>query len=124
MKRLTGIILLLLILIACPAADCAAGMRRVEHPFILWTKEDITRMRRTYEAESWLKESLARLEASRGKPMANLFRYAVLGNEDAGAGEKKKLLETVRSPAPRGAAQWITVLRYDLLYDDLTPEDG
>jgi hypothetical protein len=80
-------------------------------------------LRRTYQAESWLKESLTRLDASRGKPVADLFRYAVLADEDAGAAAKKKLLETVRSPAPRGAAQWITVLRYDLLYDDLTPDE-
>jgi hypothetical protein len=123
MKRLAGILLILLTPFACPIADCAAETKRVEHPFILWTKDDIARMRRTYRAESWLQESLARLDASRGKPLANLFRYAVLGDEEAGAGAKKKLLETVWSPAPRGAAQWITVLRYDLLYDDLTPDE-
>jgi hypothetical protein len=123
MNRSRRIVLVLLGLVAWPAADCAADIKRVEHPFILWTKEDIAGMKRTYEAESWLQESLARLEASKGRPLAGLFRSAVLGDEDAGAGEKKELLETVRSPAPRGAAQWITVLRYDLLYDDLTPEE-
>ncbi len=115
MNRLTRYMLLLLILLAWPTSDCAAEIKRVEHPFILWTKEDIARMRRTYQAEPWLRDSVARLEASRGEPLADLFRYAVLGDADAGASAKKKLLETVRSPAPRGAAQWITVLRYDLL---------
>ena len=44
-----------------------------------------------------------------------------MGDRDAGEKEKGELLVMVRSPIPRGAAQYINVVRYDLLYDLLTP---
>lgn len=104
---------------ACPAAGAPA----VERPFMLWNKRDIARLNKAYATEPWVKQSLSRLEQSRGKPVARLFYAGVLGEEDAIAQEKKTLLDVVHSPAPQGAAQWLTVLRYDLLYHELTPEE-
>lgn len=123
MQHFAGSSLALLVLFAWPGAQQAADVKQVDHPFILWTQDDLARLKRTYQAEPWLRASLQRLGDSRGRPLASLFRWAVLGDRDAARGEKKELLQTVRSPVPRGAAQWITVLRYDLLYHDLTAEE-
>jgi len=101
----------------------AAG---AEHPFILWTRKDAAALRRKVETEAWAKAAYERMVKNPDpdeRNLANLFRYVVMGDKEAGEQEKKELMRMVRSPIPRGAAQYINVVRYDQLYDLLTPDE-
>ncbi|MCC5830762.1 MAG: hypothetical protein JJU36_15050 [Phycisphaeraceae bacterium] len=104
-----------------------AGERKApERPFVLWTAKDIATMRDKLENDP---EYAARVERTLGDPiplerhLLDLWRYVVQDDEQAGQRQKARLLQVARSPVPRGAAQWITVLRYDLLYDKLSEEE-
>jgi hypothetical protein len=98
----------------------------VERPFILWDKKDIAGIRKKLESEAWAKASYEKLvnEPERHEQeLSNLFQHAIMGDKKAAEKDKKELMRMVRSPIPRGAAQYINVIRYDLLYDSLTPEE-
>ena len=98
----------------------------VERPFILWDKKDIAGIRKKIETEAWAKRAYEKLvnEPERHEQaFSNLFQHAIMGDEKAAEKDKKELMRMVRSPIPRGAAQYINVIRYDLLYDSLTPEE-
>jgi hypothetical protein len=98
------------------------------HPFILWNREDIADLRRRLENDPWTKAAWDKwmaADASENRSpytptLRNFARWAILEDREAAEKEKKELLRVLNSPVPRGGAQWITVLRYDLLYDDLT----
>ena len=99
------------------------GRTEPERPFLLWTRTDIARMRAEVDAGGEYAERVARtLEAPepREQDLLSLWRWAVLEDEDARDTQKARLLQVARSAVPRGAAQWLTVLRYDLLYDELS----
>lgn len=114
-----------LILPICLLGLASGQLAAVEHPFILWDRADIAELRRLVQEEDWARQALAAWDEDQDKEARHLrdcFRYAVC--EDAAAGERmrKRLLKVLDSPAPRGGAQWLTVLRYDLLHDTLAPE--
>lgn len=97
------------------------GVARGEngHPFLLWTPTEAAKLRKTIENESWAKKAVAELPPVTGRRdtlFPNLFRYVVLGDKEAGEFEKKKLL------AGKGNAV-AAALRYDCLYDLLTPPE-
>ncbi len=97
-----------------------------EHPFILWTEEEAAALRKKVETEPRAKAAYEKLVENPDRhegSFANLFRYAVMGDSEAGEPEKKELMRMVRSPFPQGAAQYINVLRYDQLYGLLTPAE-
>ncbi len=116
------------IMIAACSHLGAGPLSAVAHPFILWDRDDIAELRRLVRDEDWAGAVVAGWQENDGRQarearrLRDCFRYAVL--EDAAAGERmrKRLLRVLRSPVPRGGAQWLTVLRYDLLYDQLDPE--
>jgi len=99
-------------------AVCASA---AEHPFILWTKDDLAAIRTRIEKEPWARVAAARIDAEKD-PTVGLLR-ATLGDAKTAEAEKKELLRMVRSQRPQGAAQEINVLRYDLLYDRLTADE-
>ncbi len=114
----------------CIASESAAD---VSHPYILWTPEEAAVLRKTFEREPWARESLERLAARpRSEPFVNLFRYQVLGDEKAGQAERKYLLSFVGAPLERRDStgrgvgrhydNYLHAIRYDALYDSLTPE--
>lgn len=113
--------------VAICCAASAAAVNDVPHPFILWTKHESAAIRRRIENEPWAKAAYEKLRATSDRDkvseLRRLFRCSVMGETDLIEKEKKELMQMVRSPAPRGAAQWPTVLRYDLLHDALTPEE-
>ena len=115
---------LVAVLLAVPACSAAGEGTEAEHPFLLWTKQDLAAMRKTIEAEPWAREAYEQMLSDRGpgQEMRDLFRYAVMGDGEAGETEKKKLLGAVKAPHPLGAAMEFQVLAYDLLYDELTAE--
>jgi len=98
----------------------------VERPFVLWDEADIAGIREKIETEDWAKAAYEKLlsEADGNeRQFAGLLRYALTGDEELGEREKKELMRMVRSAIPRGGAQYINVIRYDMLYDLLTEEE-
>jgi len=98
----------------------------VQRPFILWNKQDVAAIRTKIETQAWAKAAYKRLIENpdrHERRFGNLLRYAVVGDKEAGQTEKKELMRMVRSPILRGAAQYINVIRYDLLYDLLAPDE-
>ena len=86
------------------ACSLVAAMREVPHPFLLWTKADAEAIRKRIESDPAAKEQLARMIARDSKaggksggnvPLLNLFKYSVLGDEQAGETEKEELLKFI-----------------------------
>ncbi len=151
-KRLAGLGLALVAILA--GAQAARAMEDVAHPFLLWTKDEAAAIAKRLETDPAAKVQYERMveyskDPKHGHPtLLNLFRYMVLGDEEAGAKEKQELLKFAgRIPEPltdefkriaqgkkwvRGNAsfsdrhmrdeQTLNVLRYDVFYDELTPE--
>lgn len=104
----------------------ACSAPAIERPFILWNQQDITGIRQKIETNNWAKQAYERLVKNPDRhegSFANLLRYAVMGDKQAGQSEKDELMRMVRSPIPRGGAQYINVIRYDLLHELLTPTE-
>jgi len=98
----------------------------MERPFILWDKKDIAAIRKKIETEAWAKaayEKLVNEPERHEEAFSNLFQHAIMGDKEAAEKDKKELIRMVKSPIPRGAAQYINVIRYDLLYDLLTADE-
>ena len=94
-----------------------------EHPYLMWTRQDLRALRQQIETQSWAKQAYEEMVASPerdGEDLRLLFRYAVMGDQEAGEIQKKRLLSLLKAPEPLGAAiQW-RILAYDLLYDELS----
>jgi hypothetical protein len=112
--------------IMCPAAW--AQMKPQEHPFILWTSAEAAAIKRRIEREAWAKR---RAEQLPNNPFGRLFRYQVLGDAKAGEQERKYLLSFIGAPlnakGDTGSAglhtdNYLSALRYDVLFPSLTPE--
>jgi hypothetical protein len=119
---------LLLAPLAAPQSARAA-FRKAEHPFILWTPEEAAAIRKRIETEPWAKE---RLKSLPNNTFGNLFKYQILGDQKAGDAEREYLLSFIDAPldgkgdtggsAGLHTANYLSALRYDVLYDTLTPE--
>ena len=111
----------------CVAATALCGTAGgAEHPFILWTKNDAAELRKKIQTQPWARaayDSLVKQPHADQRSLSHLLRYLVRGDTAGVEAEKKELMTTVRSPVPRGAAQWINVLRYDVLYDRLSADE-
>jgi len=114
----------------------------VEHPCMLWTKSEAAAIRQRIETDAAAKKQYERmLEMEKGgkqggnPPWLNLFKYAVLGDKAAGEAEKQQLLRFIGTRPPVAVAgnpessnaPWredrtLDALRYDVLYEELTPE--
>lgn len=135
MKKLHLLAALLPVLLAA-ALPAQAAMKDAAHPFILWDKADVAAVRQKIEREPWAKAAVQKLEPkgefNRGEPFINLFKYAVLEDEKAGEAERKALLSFINAPLNQRAPDGLDLalrydntlhaLRYDALYDSLTPE--
>lgn len=119
MRKLLWVSLALLSLVA-PAA------RAAEHPYILWTRDEAAVIRRRIETEPWARAEYERLRGIRGygEVFSRLFRYSVMGDEEAGAKERKYLLSFIGAKVgeSRRHTEELSALRYDVLYHSLTPE--
>lgn len=115
----------LLLLIGLPAASIVVA-DSVERPYMLWTAADIAAMRSRLADDP---DYARRAERTLDNPhpherhLLDLWRYAVKEDDEAGRRQKQRLLYVARSREPRGAAQWLNALRYDLLYDTLTADE-
>jgi len=118
------------------AGSTPAAMKDTPHPYILWTPAEAAAIRKRIETQPWARESLEQMATDtrwdKGKPLVNLFRYAVLGDEQAGEVERDYLLSFIGAKLNRQSADghqlgkhydnYIHALRYDVLYDSLTPK--
>lgn len=105
-----------------------------EHPYLLWTRDEAAVIRQRVETEPWAKTAYENMLAEKGlgQPFRNLFRYVVMGDQKAGEGEKKYLLGIVGTH-PRNFEKlehggrhydcYLDALRYDAVYELLTPEE-
>jgi hypothetical protein len=127
MKRSRNSTFLLRVLFIAGSTLLAAGRTpAVERPFILWNKKDIAAVRKKIEGQAWARKAYEKLinEPERHeRTFSNLLRYAITGDKEIAQSQIKELVRTARSPVPRGAAQYINVIRYDMFYDSLTPEE-
>ena len=83
-------------------------------------------MRTKIETQPWAKAAYEKITADpdrHEKNFSNLFRYAITSDKEAGEKEKAQLMKMVTSPIPRGGAQYINIVRYDMLYDLLSPAE-
>lgn len=111
-------------MLAGPAS--AADLSKVQHPFLLWTRQDIAAMKQRIATQPWAKKAAEDLVASKelhGDELRELFRYAVLDDKAAGEAAKTKLLRLLKAPDPLGGALEFDILRYDVLYDLLSPKE-
>lgn len=101
------------------------------HPFILWTKDEAAAIRRRIETEPWAKRQYEAMlkEKGLGETFRNLFRYQVMGDESVVESEKKYLVGLIGNEprkflgdtgGGRHYDQYLSVLRYDVLYDRLS----
>lgn len=117
---------------AFPAAG--ADIPNHVHPFILWTADEAASIRHSIESQSWAKEQWQRLQSEKGlgQPFRNLFRYQIMGEQAAGESEKAYLLKFIGTHPDKPPAKldqdnrhydnYENALRYDVLYDLLTPD--
>lgn len=114
----------------CALAACASA---VERPFILWTADEVAEMKQRIKDDPVMQKSWARYQSERrGKAYVQLFKAVVLEDEKAIKAEKKYLLGIIgKHPKQferlehggRHFTCYMDVLRYDLLYDHLSPEE-
>ncbi len=124
MQKHTLTILVLAILVVGPTA--AAQQAKVEHPYLLWTQKDLDSLRKKIETQPWAKRAYEEMAASKdrdGEDLRLLFRYAVMGDQEAGEVQKKRLLSLLKAPDPLGAALEWRILAYDLLYNELSTDE-
>ena len=120
------------LLVAALAADAPAAA--VAHPYMLWTPDEAAGIRHRIETEPWAGQAYTNLLADhdRGGTFRNLFRYVVMSDRAAGLAEKQYLLGIVGTH-PRQFEKmesggrhydcYLDALRYDSVYDLLTPEE-
>lgn len=109
--------------LAALVAAARGELSRAEHPFMFWNRRDLAAIRQRVQTQRWAKQAFERLgnePDKNARPLGRLLKYALTGDETLQAAERKDLLRVINSPVPRGGAQWLTILRYDLLYDKLT----
>jgi len=124
--RTHSIVLTLMAAVICAAPMCAAGPAKVDHPYLLWTGKDLQAMRRTIETQPWAQQAYRAMAASTdrdGEDLRLLFRYAVMGDREAGEIQKKRLLSLLKAQDPLGAALEWRILAYDVLYDQISSDE-
>ena len=126
MSRRTPLLLMIWATAGTSGAAPAAGRGAVDHPFMFWTRQELADLRRRVKTDPHARAAFERLKTdaadrkSRARAAKELLLFAVTDEAKLAEAQKKELLRVVRSPIPRGGAQWMTILRYDLLYDRLT----
>jgi len=127
-----------------------AQMNDIPHPFLLWTPDEAAAIRKRLDSDPMAArqyERMASTDIAKLNPtLWNLFNYMVRGDEKAGRSELAALLAFIgRRPEPLtwnidlSKLQWnvgmpssgdrhmrdeqtLNTLRYDVLYDRLTPQ--
>ena len=118
--------LTLMLAFTCAAPANAAELAKVERPYLLWTRRDLRALRVKIETQAWAKQAYLEMVTSTerdGEDLRLLFRYAVMGDREAGEVQKRRLLSLLKAPDPLGAALEWRILACDLLYDELSSDE-
>lgn len=144
MKKILGLLLVF-------ASSCSVLAADVARPFLLWNAAEIAELKERVatdpEAKIQVQRTLQQNDVKHGnRTWVNFFKYAILGDEKAGRAEKAALLKFIdKKPEPmtwnvdpktltwnegmpsagdrhQRDEQTLNVLRYDLFYNELTPE--
>ena len=113
-------------------AVCAAG--EVEHPYMLWSRQEAKELRAKILSEPWAQEKfVARFQkitnAWHRSTAENLFFYTMTGDRDAAEAEKTALLGFINAPPlVKDMTDWRwhhvdhydMAVRYDVFYHELT----
>ena len=122
----------LALVVVLAALDLCAA-ERVQHPFLLWTKEEAAAIRRRIETEPWAKKQFEatlkpQAEPSQRRTIDNLFLYLVMGDKNVVEYERDRLKHFIGCPPfVKDDMDWMWhrvdhyqhALRYDVLYDEL-----
>ena len=131
--------------------SAAADTKDVPHPFILWSKQEAAALKKRIESDPLARKQYERMKTTDvGKmnpTLMDLFDYLVMGDQAAGDRQKKALLGFIgKKPEPLTwnvdlkALKWnegmpsagdrhmrdeqtLNTLRYDVLYDRLSPAE-
>lgn len=114
-----------------PGVRAGAAFQPAEHPFLLWTRAEAAAIRQRVETEPWARAQYEAMlkEKGLGQTFRNLFRYLVMGDESVVEAEKKYLVSLIGNDprkfrgdtgGGRHYDQYLSVLRYDALYDRLS----
>jgi hypothetical protein len=117
--------------VEAPTTTTSTSFADPGHPFILWTKAEAAAIRRRIDTEPWAKPQYEAMlkEKGNGQTFRNLFRYQVMGDESVVDAEKKYLVSLIGNDprkflgdtgGGRHYDQYLSVLRYDVLYDRLS----
>ncbi len=99
-------------------------LQALEHPFVLWTRDELDAIRRRIETQGWAKAEWERKPENRAEAsLRDLLAYRLFGDREAGERQKERLLRVIRSRPPLGGAQWVNVVIFDLVYDLLSGEE-
>lgn len=115
-----------LAILAALLLTTAAAAAIPEHPYMLWTKDEVAAIKKRIETEDWAKKRAEEIRTSNeryGSILRNLFKIAVFNDKAAIESEKKTLLAWTNAPHPLGGANEFNVLRYDVLHPHLTAEE-
>jgi hypothetical protein len=127
MRQHATIQVLISLLVSCLAGlASAADLEKVQHPFLLWTAEDLRALRKKIETQPWAKEAYEAMVSStdrQGDEIRHLFRYAVMQDREAGRIEKQRLLSLLKAPDPLGSSLDWRILAYDVLYPELSDDE-
>lgn len=112
-----------------------AALKDVAHPFILLTPTQAQQLRTKIDTNETTKRLFTQAVTNgtgRGETFRNIYKYQVLGDKKAGENEKKYLLGIIgKTPQDfeklehggRHYDCYLDALRYDAVYDLLTPEE-
>ena len=101
-------------------------MKDTAHPFILWTRDEAEAIRKRIASEAWAKAEYDRMLAGMrggGETFVDLFKYQVMKDEKAGQAQLEYLLSFIGAKVDerRWSDHYLTALRFDVLFDRLTP---
>jgi hypothetical protein len=93
----------------------------VERPFVMWNAAELAAIRQRIEDEPWANaEWEAKPDNRAEQALHDLLAWRLYGDEAAADRQKEKLLRDMRSTPPLGGAQWVNVVRFDMLHDRLS----
>ncbi|GEM_PF-438791 len=128
-------------------AELTPAPKKVEHPFLWWTKEEAAAIRKRLETDPAAQKQLevtkmtTRQASGKAAPLWDLFQIAIYEDAQAKERQLKELRRFIgKQPETDAGGRWVVgnasatdrhmrdeqsmnVLRYDLLYHELTEEE-
>lgn len=119
-----SILIVVLSLVLFAASQALA----VDRPFVLWTQKDLDTIKERIEKDPWAKKAWEELSEGKDRnwaeeALADLLRYRLYEDKEAADRQKKLLMRDINSEQPIGGAQWVNIVRFDMLHDMLSEDE-